>query len=170
MPDLSDLKSGQIISARMEGPSVTKTAQIFGVLRGTVWKIWLHLQKKKKRKYPVHCKAQGWPKDEVVWERPSDFTSIVRKDRTTTTLKITFESNEHLQNPVSTKTVHWKLHKGTFHERVAIRKPLFSQTNVSNHLQCCMAHRNWSLVHWKKVIFFDKLLSFLFPTTGRVYV
>ena len=73
MPDLSDLKRGQIISARMVGPSVTKTAQIFGVLRGTVWKIWLHLQKKKKRKWSVHSKAQGWPKVEVVWETLSDF-------------------------------------------------------------------------------------------------
>ena len=33
-----------------------------------------------------------------------------------------------------------------------------------------MARRNWFLEHWKGVIFSDKSLFSLFPSTGRVYV
>jgi hypothetical protein len=36
MEDLSDFKSGQIVGARLAGASLTKTATLLGVSRGTV--------------------------------------------------------------------------------------------------------------------------------------
>ena len=47
---------------------------------------------------------------------------IVRKNHKNTAPKITAELNDHLKNPVSSKTVRKKLHKAGFHERTAIRK------------------------------------------------
>ena len=48
---------------------------------------------------------------------------IVRKDYKNIALKITAEFNDHLENPVSSKTVRTELHKAGFHGRAAIRKP-----------------------------------------------
>ncbi len=48
---------------------------------------------------------------------------IVRKDHKNTAPKITAKLNDHLENPVSSKTVGRELHKVGFHGRAAIRKP-----------------------------------------------
>ena len=39
MADLSDFKRGQIVSARMVGAGVTKTAELFTVARSSVSKV-----------------------------------------------------------------------------------------------------------------------------------
>ena len=48
MPDLSDFKRGQIVSARMEGASVTKTVELFGVARNNMTKVMKAFEKKRK--------------------------------------------------------------------------------------------------------------------------
>ena len=67
MADLSDFKKGQIVGARIVGVSVSKTVQMFGILRGTVFSL--------KKKKICLSKSQVGPKAEVVRERPSNFTS-----------------------------------------------------------------------------------------------
>ena len=53
MADLSDFKRGQIVSARMKGASVTKTAGLFGVAKlFGVTKVIRAFEKEKKRQ---HC-------------------------------------------------------------------------------------------------------------------
>ena len=51
---------------------------------------------------------------------------IVRKDHKTTASRIMEELNEHLERPVSTKTVRRELHKSRFYRRAAIKKNLCS--------------------------------------------
>ena len=48
---------------------------------------------------------------------------IVRKDHKNTAPNITAELNDHLEKPVSSKTVKGEVHKAGFHERAVIRKP-----------------------------------------------
>ena len=47
MPDLSDLKRGQIVDASMAGVSATKPAELFGVSRDTVSKVMTLFEKKR---------------------------------------------------------------------------------------------------------------------------
>ena len=46
MADLSDFKRGQTVSARMAGASVSKTAELFGVVKSTVSKVMTTFEKK----------------------------------------------------------------------------------------------------------------------------
>ena len=47
MADRSDFKRGQIVGARMEGASLTKTAELFSVA-STVWKVMTAFEKEGK--------------------------------------------------------------------------------------------------------------------------
>ena len=67
MADTSDFKRCQIVDACMVGASVTKTAQMFGISRGTVSKVMIAFEKKRKENV--------WLKAKVVRARPSNFTS-----------------------------------------------------------------------------------------------
>ena len=60
---------------------------------------------------------------------------IVRKDHQNTAPKVTAELNDHLENPVSSKTVRRELHRVRFHGSVTMRKPLLLQTNITKHLE-----------------------------------
>ena len=54
MADLSDFKRIQIVGAGMVGASVTKTAQMLGVSRGTVLKVMIAFEKEKKTPSAKH--------------------------------------------------------------------------------------------------------------------
>jgi hypothetical protein len=49
---------------------------------------------------------------------------VVSKNYTITATKVTAELKNHLEDPVSTKTVRRELHKSNSHGGVAISKPL----------------------------------------------
>jgi hypothetical protein len=45
----------------------------------------------------------------------------------------TAELNIHLEDPASTKTVHYELHKSNMHGRAAVAKPLITESNAQMH-------------------------------------
>ena len=167
MANLTDFQRGQIVGARMAGASVTETARMLSVARGTVSKVMNAFKREGKTSSEKHKSGRKMKMSE---RARRTLKRIVREDRKTTAPKITAELNKHLQDPVSTKTVRRELHKSGFHGRAGIRKPLLSKTNVSKRLEWCKNLQNWSLEQWKNVIFSDESSFSLFPTTGRVYV
>ena len=87
----------------------------------------------------------------------------------TTGAKVTVELNQHLNTPVSTKTVRRELNNAGYNGRAAIRKPLLSTINIQKRLKWCRDHKGWSADQWKQAIFSDNSSFSLFPTAGRVY-
>ncbi|XP_073422111.1 uncharacterized protein [Dendrobates tinctorius] len=118
----------------MAGASVTESARVLGVSRGTVSKVMTAFEREGKMSAAKHRSGR---KSKLTERGRQTLKRIVREDRKTTAPKITAELNEDLHNTVSTKTVCRELHKSGFHGRAAIRKPLLSMTNVSKHLEWC---------------------------------
>ena len=97
MASLSDFKRGQIVDARMTGACVTKTAELFGVARGIVWKIMIAFEKEGKTS---SLKQNSGRKRKLFESDRWTLTWIVRKDPKNTAPKITAEHNDHLEKSV----------------------------------------------------------------------
>ena len=127
-----EFQKSQIVGARMAGASVTETARMLSVSRGTVSKVMTAFKREGKTSSEMHKSGRKMKMSE---RARRTLNRIVREDRKTTAPKITAELNKHLQDPVSTKPVRRELHKSGFHGRAGIRKPLLSKTNVSKRLE-----------------------------------
>jgi hypothetical protein len=76
------------------------------------------------------------------------------------------------EDPLSTKkkkTVRCEFHKSNIHDRVAIAKPLITESIAQMRKWWCYDHKTWISDNWKLVIWSDELSFTLFPTSGRVY-
>ncbi|GFS61463.1 transposable element Tc1 transposase [Trichonephila clavipes] len=127
MCDLSDMKRGMII-----GASMSRTANLVGVLRTTVSRVmtaYTNLGKVSSAKYNSRGKLKLEHRDRRVLKR------IVARNRKTILPQITSDMNTHLLNPVSMKTIPRELHTANIRGRVAIRKPLVSGWNAAKRLQ-----------------------------------
>ena len=110
------LQRGPIVGAHM-----TKTAELFGVARGTVLKVMLVFEEEEKNLFT-------WSKileesESCLIGNVGTLTQIVMKDHKHTSPKITADVNDHFENPVSSKTVKSELPKDGFHGRAVIRNP-----------------------------------------------
>ena len=104
----------------MAGVSVTKTAELFGIARNTISKVMTAFEKEGKTS---SLKQNSGRKRKLSDRDRGTLTRIGRKDHKNTAPKITAELNDHLEDPISSKTVRKELHKARFHVRAAIRKP-----------------------------------------------
>ena len=119
MADLSDFKRGQIVGACLAGAIVTKTAELFGVTKSTVSKVMTAFEKEGKTS---SLKQNSGRKRKLSDRDRRTLKQIVRKDHKNTAPKMTSGLYDHLEDPVSSKTVRRELHKTGFHGRAAIRK------------------------------------------------
>jgi hypothetical protein len=60
------------------------------------------------------------------------------------------ELNIHLEDPVSTKSVRFELHKSNIHGRAAIAKPLITESNTQMRKQWCHDRKTWTSDNWKR--------------------
>ena len=105
----------------MAGVSATKMVELFGGARSTVLKVMTAFEKKgKTSSLKQNSGRKRKVSDRDCWILMWSF----RKDHKNTALKTTPELNEHLENPIYSKTVKRQLHKVRFHWRATIRKSL----------------------------------------------
>ena len=102
MADISDFKICQIVGASIAGASGTKTFELFSLARSTVLKEMIAFEKKGKTS---SLKQKSGRKRKLSNRERRTLTWIVEKDHKNTAPKITTEFNDHLEKPLSSKTV-----------------------------------------------------------------
>ena len=108
---MADFQRDQILGAHMAGASVTKTAESFGVTRSTVSKVMTAFEKEGKTS---SLKQSSGRKRKLSDRDYLTLMQLVRKNHENTAPKISAELNEHLENPVSSKTVKREKHNSDF--------------------------------------------------------
>jgi hypothetical protein len=130
MENLSDFEREQIIGVCLTRATLTKTATLLGILRGTDSKVmsaYMNQGKTASAKRNSRGELKLTERDRRTLRR------IVLKNHRTTAAQVTAELNIHLEDTVSTKTVQRELHKSSIHGRVAIAKPLITESNAQMH-------------------------------------
>jgi hypothetical protein len=69
---------------------------------------------------------------------------IVLEKHRTVASQVTAELNIHLENPGSTETGQYELHKSNIHGKAAIAKPLITESNTQMRKPWCHDQKTWT--------------------------
>ncbi|EIE83958.1 hypothetical protein RO3G_08663 [Rhizopus delemar RA 99-880] len=93
----------------------------------------------------------------------------VTKNRMSSAAKVAKELEKDIGRKVSTVTVRRTLHNAGLGAIEKPKKPLLSAKNIRSRLSWCMAHKDWTVDDWKRVIWSDETKINRFNSDGRTW-
>ena len=92
--------------------------------------------------------------------------NVDRHSSRETTIKL----NNSLKNPVYKTTVLNYLHKNGYEYKTKIKKPFLTIKPKKERLNWCLAHSNWTIDDWKRVIFSDESTFYVIKRNNEVKI
>ncbi|EIE79500.1 hypothetical protein RO3G_04205 [Rhizopus delemar RA 99-880] len=83
--------------------------------------------------------------------------------------KVAKEVEKDTRRKVSAETVCRTLRKAGLGAIEKPKKPLLSATNIRKRLSWCMAHKDWTIDDWKRVVWSDETKINIFNSDGRTW-
>jgi hypothetical protein len=146
---LSDFERGHIVNARLAGAPVTITVTSLGVSKVILSKVISAYTNCGK----TSAKRNSERKSTLTERDLRALRRIVSKNHRATAAQVKAELNNHFADPVSTKTVRRELHKSNIHGRVAIAKPLMTESNAQMRKPWSHDHKTWTSDKWKRGLY-----------------
>ena len=162
--ELSDLKRGTVIGCHLSNKSVRQISTLLELPRLTVNAI---IVKWRRLGATTAQLRSGWPqkttdRDCRVLKRIAWINRLSSVATLTTMFQTAPGSN------VSTNTVRQELYEMGFHGRAAAHKPKITICNAKHRLECCKAHRHWTLEQWKLVLWSDESRFTIWKSNRRM--
>ncbi len=165
--DLSDFERGMVVGVRRAGLSISKTADLLGLSRTTISRIYREWSKKEKISSERQLCGRKCLVD-VRGQRRMD--RLVRDDRKATVTQITTRYNQDMQNTISEHTTRRTLKQMDSSSRRPHRVPLLSAKNRTRRIQFTQNHQNWTIEDLKNVAWCDESRILLQHSDGRVRI
>ncbi|KAG1135793.1 hypothetical protein G6F38_012528 [Rhizopus arrhizus] len=152
----------QAISLLQQGKSVREVERVTGLSKSAVGRL---------RK--THCFGLGKPKG----GRPKLLSAAderycvrqVTKNRISSATKVAKELEKDTGRKVSAENVCGTLHKVDLGTIGKPKKSLLSAKNICKGLSWCMAHKDWTIDDWKRVVWSDETKINRFNSDGRTW-
>jgi len=163
MKAISSAQRDNILSLSTAGLSACQIASRTGVCKSTVAKLT-------KECHPGKENSSGG--------RPSKLTSTDRRaiiqhittGKADNAVQVTHHINSIITTPVSSQTVRNVLKAANLKAVTKKKKPLLSISHRKRRLDFALAHQNWTVEGWKRVIWSDETKINRIGSDGKVYV
>ncbi len=153
-----------VVGDRRAGLSISKTADLLGISRTTICRVYREWSEKEKISSECQLCGRKYLVDVFILGR------IVRDDRKARVTQITTRYNKGMQNTISERTTSRTLKQMGYSSRRPHRVPLLSDKNRKRRLQFTQAHRNWTIEECKNIAWSDESRFLLRHSDGRVRI
>uniref|UniRef100_A0A8C5M1K7 Transposase n=1 Tax=Leptobrachium leishanense TaxID=445787 RepID=A0A8C5M1K7_9ANUR len=151
--DVTAFEHGMIVGARSHGASISKTAECVKCSRAAVVKVFKEWTvSRKSGSVCANCGRQRL----VNVRAERRVARLVQDNRMATVHQITADLNQGSSQMISERAIRRTLHSMGYGSRRPVRTPLLSAVNKIKLLQFAQKHKDWTVEHWKKVMWSDE--------------